>query len=179
VVDKLLAYIVGIFLVVVAGWILAVATGWSLPYEGAVQTLYWLREHTWESLLLAVVILLIGILPFLRPTKKLNERSFRTSSKFGEIRVTMDALSDIIMRSANEVAGVRMVQPSVREREDGLEVIVHCQLNPEVVIPEISDQLQSKVREDVERYTGIKVAEVKVLVRRSDSSQSASPARFR
>lgn len=77
------------------------------------------------------------------------------------------------------MTGVRLVQPVLRQREDGLEVLLNCQLNPESIIPEMSDELQTRIKEDVERYTGIKVAEVKVLVRRFDNAQSAQPARVR
>lgn len=178
VVEDVLAYVIGAFFVVISGWILAIATGWSLPYDVLLQGLYWLRAHSWESLVLAICFLIVGILPFLRPRKTI-EQSFRTSSKWGEVRVTMEALGDIISRSAHEMTGVRLVRPVLRQREDGLEIQLNCQLNPEVVIPEMSDELQKRIREDVERYTGIKVAEVKVLVRRFDNAQSAQPARVR
>lgn len=178
VVDDLLAYLVGILFVVISGWILAIATGWSLPYDILLQGVYWLKAHSWESLVLAICFLILGILPFLR-SRKTTEQSFHTSSKWGEVRITMEALGDIISRSAHEMTGVRLVQPVLRQREDGLEILLNCQLNPEAVIPDMSSELQTRIKDDVEHYTGIKVAEVKVLVRRSDNSQSAQPARVR
>lgn len=178
VVDDLLAYLVGVVCVVLSGWILAIATGWNLPYDILIQGLSWLKAHSWESLVLSIGLLILGILPFLRPQKKIEE-SYRTASKWGEVRVTMEALGEIISRSAHEVTGVRHVKPVLRQREDGLEILLNCQLNPDVVIPEITNELQTRIKEDVERYTGIKVAEVKVLVRRFDNAQSAQPARVR
>jgi uncharacterized alkaline shock family protein YloU len=178
VVDILLAYSIGAFLVVISGWLLAIATGWNAPYDVLTQGLLWLRTHPWESLILAIFLLIIGIMPFLKPRKTID-LSFRTSSKWGEIRVTVEALGDIISRSAHAVPAVRHVQPIVGQREDGLEILLNCQFNPESIIPEISDELQTRVREDVELFTGIKVAEVKVLVRRFENIQTAPPARVR
>jgi uncharacterized alkaline shock family protein YloU len=179
VVELLLAYIVGIFFVVVSGWILAIATGWNLPYDVLQGGLLWLRAYPWESLILAIFLLILGILPFLRPRKKMIDLSFRTSSKWGEVRVTLEALADIISRSAHTMTEVRHVQPDIRQRESGLEIILNCQFNPESIIPETSDELQTRIKDDVERYAGIKVTEVKVLVRRLDNVQSAQPARVR
>lgn len=178
VVDDLLAYSVGIVFVVISGWILAIATGWNLPYNLLDEGLSWLRANPWESLVLAISFLVLGIIPFFRP-RKIVEPSFRTSSKWGEVRVTMEALGDIISRSAHNLSEVRSVQPILRQRDEGLEIVLNCQLNPEVIIPDTTDKLQTRVREDVERFTGIKVAEVKVLVRRFETSQSTQPARLR
>jgi uncharacterized alkaline shock family protein YloU len=91
----------------------------------------------------------------------------------------MKALSDIISRSAQAMPGVRQVQPVLRQREDGLEIILNSQFNPEFVIPETAEELQTKVKDDVERYTGIKVAEVKVLVCRLEMTSTAQPTRLR
>lgn len=174
----MLAYVVGLFFVVIAGYMMAIAIGWDLPYNVLVDGLLWIRVHPWESLALAVFLLLIGLIPYLRPRKTV-ELSFSTSSKWGEVRVAMKALSDIISRSAQAMPGVRQVQPVLRQREDGLEIILNSQFNPEFVIPETAEELQTKVKDDVERYTGIKVAEVKVLVCRLEMTSTAQPTRLR
>ena len=63
-----------------------------------------------------------------------------------------------------------------RERETGLQIRVSCQFEQGIIIPKTSEELQTQVKEDVERYTGITVTEVKVLVRRLEK---ARPVRVR
>lgn len=172
----MLAYLVGVFFIVVAGWILAITTGWNLPYDTLGDGLFWLKAHPWEDVVLSAFLLVLGILPFLSPRTRRVEQTFTTPSRLGEVRVTQEALQDIIIRSAQPQAGVRQVQPALKQREDGLEILVYAQLNPEVVIPETMEQLQVKTKEDIEHYTGIKVAEVKVLVR---SLEPVRPTRVR
>lgn len=150
---------------IVAGWILAIMSGWSLPYEILSEGLFWLRVNPWQDAIIAACFLLLGILPFLKPGQRRPEPSFLIPSRLGEVRMTEPAMKDIIIRSAQTLPSVRQVQPNLRQREEGLEVLVHAQVNPESVIPEIAEQLQSKIKEDMERYIGIKVVEVKVLVR--------------
>lgn len=174
----MLGYSVGALLVVIGLYILAMSTGWALPYALLLDGIQWLRANTWEGLIIAIFVLILGILPFLRP-KKIPDHTFRTVSQLGEVRVTVDAIGDLIVRSAQMMNGVRLVKPLIKQREDGLEILLDCQFNPEAIIPEVSEQLQNQIKEDVERLTGIKVAEVKVLVRRLDSVQSNRPSRVR
>lgn len=150
---------------IVAGWILAIMSGWNQPYDILSESLFWLRVHPWQDALIAACFLLLGILPFLKPRQQRIEPAFLISSRLGEVRMTEPAMKDIIIRSAQTLPSIRQVQPSLRQREDGLEVLVHAQLNPESVIPDIAEQLQVKIKEDMELYIGIKVVEVKVLVR--------------
>ncbi|HVJ48918.1 alkaline shock response membrane anchor protein AmaP [Desulfitobacterium sp.] len=169
--ESVIAYLVGAFFIIAAGWILAITIGWNLPYDLLGQGLFWLKMHPWEDVVLAACLLILGILPFFRPRPRRLEPSFLIPSRLGEVRMSEPALKDIIIRSAQALSGIHQVQPNLRQREDGLEVLVYAQLNPEFVIPETTEQLQGKIKEDIEHYTGIKIVEVKVLVR------SLEPAR--
>ncbi|HBV89062.1 alkaline shock response membrane anchor protein AmaP [Desulfosporosinus sp.] len=167
----MLVYTFGFLLILVALWILAIATGWGLPYFLIADGLNWLRVNPWESIVVAGVLLLLGLLLFLRPRAS-TDHSFRTSSKNGDVRISQDALQEIIARSAKSLQGVVQVKSSLRQREAGLEIIVMCQFEQGVLIPQVSGEILTKVKEDVELYTGIIVAEVKVLVRNLEKVRS-------
>ncbi|ODA41699.1 alkaline shock response membrane anchor protein AmaP [Desulfosporosinus sp. BG] len=168
----MLAYVLGCLLIFGALWILAMSTGWGLPYLLIVQGLDWLKANPWESIVLAAFLLMLGLLLFVRPRKS-TERSFLTSSKGGDVRISQDALQEIIARSAMVLPGVLQVQSSLRERETGLQIMVSCQFEQDVLIPQISAELKAKVKQDVELYTGILVTEVKVLVRSLEKARLA------
>ena len=165
----MLAYAVGTSLILVALWILAIATGWGLPYILLTHGLEWLKSNSWESTVVAAVLLLLGLLLFVRPRER-ADRSFQTSSKGGSVRISQDALQEIIARSATTLPGVLQVKSNLRERESGLQIMVSCQFEQGELIPQTSEQLQAKVKADVELYTGIKVTEVKVLVLRLEKA---------
>jgi len=166
------AYALGCLLIIGALWIVAMAIGWGLPYLLIVQGLEWLKANPWESIAVAGFLLLLGLLLFVRPRKSM-ERAFLTSSKGGEVRISQDALQEIIARSATVLPGVLQVQSSLRERETGLQIMVSCQFEQDVLIPQMSQELQTKVKQDVELYTGILVTEVKVLVRSLEKARLA------
>lgn len=167
----MLAYALGFLLILGALWILAIATGWGLPYFLLAQGLNWLRVNPWESIIVAGALILLGLLLFIRPRTN-REYSFRTSFKGGDVRISHDALQEIIERSAMALPGVLQVKTNLRQREAGLEILVLCQFEQGVLIPQISGEILKKVKEDVELYTGISVAEVKVLVRRLEKVRS-------
>jgi uncharacterized alkaline shock family protein YloU len=171
----MLAYCLGAILSLIAIWILALLTGWSLPSELISQGVEWLKANQWEGTVLAAILLLLALLIFFRPRER-TPRSFRTSSQTGEVRIAYDALQEIVRQSASEVVGVLQVKVLLQERKTGLEITVATQFNKDVVISEVSEQLQAKAKKDVEHFTGIQVAEVKVLVQ---SLETAGQARVR
>ena len=168
----MLAYALGLLLILGALWILAMTTGWGLPYVLLTHGLEWLKMNPWESIVVAGFLLLFGLLLFIRPRESMAH-AFRTSSKEGEVRISQDALQEIIARSAMVLPGVRQVHSSLSEREKGLQIMVSCQFEQGVLIPQMSEELQAKVKQDVELYTGIMVTEVKVLVRSLEKTRAA------
>ncbi len=167
----MLAYALGLTLILGALWILAMATGWWLPYGLLTEGLGWLKANPWESTVVAAVLLLLGLLLFIRPRER-TERSFVTSSKGGNVRISQDALREIIARSATALPGVLQVRSDLRVQERGLQIMLSCQFGENELIPQTSEELQAKVKADVELYTGIIVTEVKVLVQRLEKARS-------
>jgi uncharacterized alkaline shock family protein YloU len=168
----LLAFVLGVLMVLVAFWISAMATGWGLPYDFLLQGLNWLKWNPWESLVAAAFLLLGGLLLLVRPRDNSN-RSFRAPSSGGDVRISQEALEEIIARSASVLSGVVQVHSSLRERDNGLQISISCQYEQGVLIPQLSKELKEKIKHDVELYTGISVAEVKVLVRRLEKLRTA------
>lgn len=169
------ALALGLILVLAGLGVLALGSGWFLPYLWLDQGIRHIRGNAWESMAVGALLLLVGLLLLLRPREG-SQPSFVVPSRLGEVRVTLEALKEIIARAAQGLSGVQQVESSLVQRPEGLEITVVGQLHPGVIVTEISEELQNTVKNDLEQYTGIKVVEVKVLVR---SLYSARPARVR
>ncbi len=162
----MLAYLAGVLLIAIAVLVASVAFEWGTTGDALIQMVYWLKENPWGSAIIAIVLIAVGLALFFLPKpKRFDDPAFQTSSKFGEVRVTYEAIGEIVKRSALAVAGVRHVETHLRNRENALEISIVSQLDPGAVIPEVSEQIQAQVKEEVEKTTGITIAEVKVLVR--------------
>ncbi len=85
-----------------------------------------------------------------------------SSTEQGITTIDRDSVCELAEKAAANVHNVRDVSCSVGERAGGL--LISCR--PSVAlgsnIPEISAELQSKIREEVELLTGLPVAEVDV-----------------
>lgn len=167
-----LAVVLGLIIFILGLGILALGTGWSLPHEWVVQTLALILSHSWETMAIGAVCILLGLLLLLRPREPQNV-SFVVPSRLGEVRITEAALRAIVARAALAIEGVRQVDSTLWQRPEGLEITVSGELLPEVVLTEVSESVQTVVKTDVENYTGIRVTEVKVLVRSVEGLRQA------
>mgnify|MGYP000912402781 CR=1 FL=1 len=160
----MLRNILGLILLVNAGWIMLLATGWELPYEYSIKLAQWLRLNPLQSLTYSLVTLLVAAF-LLHNNKTKEKKSFITNTDAGELRITHEAIEDIIQRSTTGIQGLRKLNSKVHQVVEGLEIFVFCRLAEGYNIIQVSVKIQEIVRHDVEQYSGIKVKEVKVLVR--------------
>ncbi|MDR3271684.1 MAG: alkaline shock response membrane anchor protein AmaP [Peptococcaceae bacterium] len=168
----MLSFGVGVVIIISAIWLLAIATGWSWPYFITMEGVNWISQNPWESLVLVIFLLLAGAFFVLR----LKRESVTVSlvSPYGRITITEKALREIIDKCALTLEGVQQLQSHIRQKKHGVEIVISCQFATGVVIPQISEQMQIKVKEAVETYAGIHIAEVIVLVREVRKAPSAA-----
>lgn len=162
----------GLIILILGLGILILGTGWNVPHDWVAQMLELIRAHSWETMAVGALCLLLGLLFLVRPREN-REVAFVVPSRLGEVRITQDALRGIVARAALGIEGVRQVDATLWQRPEGLEITVSGELLAEVVLTEISEALQTAVKRDVENYTGIRVTEVKVLVRSVEGLRQA------
>lgn len=89
---------------------------------------------------------------------------FRERTAIGELRITREAIEDIIDGSISRIKGLRRKKIDMEQIGETVEISVFCQLADAFHLNQVSVQIQERVRRDVEKYSGIKVREVNVLV---------------
>jgi len=82
----------------------------------------------------------------------------------GEIAITIPAIKVLIMRAIKPIEGVRDIKPHVAQNAEGLVIKLHMAINPELSVPELSQQIQSAVKQYLQDIGGLQVAEVRLLV---------------
>jgi hypothetical protein len=80
----------------------------------------------------------------------------------GQVRVARKSVSQVVQYEAGQIDGIREVRPEVRNSADGLHVIAHASLAPDAAAATVGEQLQTTIRESVQRQIGLPVAEVQV-----------------
>lgn len=82
----------------------------------------------------------------------------------GEIRISLDAVENLVHKVARQVKGVRDIKASVTSGQAGLLVSLRGVVSPDVSIPAVSEEIQSSIKSYVRSVVGAEVAEVRVFV---------------
>ncbi len=82
----------------------------------------------------------------------------------GEIAITVPAIKVLIMKAIKPIEGVRDIRPDVAQSVEGLIIKLHMAINPELSVPELSQQIQSTVKQYLQDIGGLQVSEVRLLV---------------
>lgn len=82
----------------------------------------------------------------------------------GQVSMTIPAVKVIVMKAVKTVEGIRDIRTTISNKPEGVDVLLHTMINPEYNIPEMSEKIQTVVRQQLEDVGGLKVAGVRVLV---------------
>ncbi|MEW5785645.1 MAG: alkaline shock response membrane anchor protein AmaP [Bacillota bacterium] len=111
-------------------------------------------------LLVALIFLSLGM----RSPRKIVPDTVLQTSEFGEIRIAVVAIENMVLRVVQQTQGLKDNGRKVAYTPDGLLIHVRVKVMPDLELPALIGELQAKVKNYVEDVTGIIVHEVKVLV---------------
>jgi uncharacterized alkaline shock family protein YloU len=137
----------------------------------------WIKPHLWIEEALSsgrgqLVVGLIGTV-FFAVSLRLIFLAFRRQgggqpvvheTSLGEVRISLGAVENLVRKVARSTKGVREVKAVVRHDKDGMHVLLRGTLSPEVSIPEVSEEIQSTVRQYIKRVVGVELAEIRLEV---------------
>lgn len=83
---------------------------------------------------------------------------------YGEVKITLTALEGMAQKIAKTVDGLREIKASVYPLNEGILIQLHALTTSDLNIPEATVKAQQSIKEYIEEYTGITVAEVKVTI---------------
>lgn len=92
----------------------------------------------------------------------------------GEINITNDTLKSLVLKTANNVRGVRDVRVIIRPGKEKLNIVLKVLILPDVNIPETVKELQASVKSYIETIAEIPVGDVRVIVQDLTSATKLS-----
>ena len=141
----------------------AVAFG-AIPFEGA----YYQESIIIQAAVAAIAVLLVimGIIAMFESKKaaRQNETQQIKDLTFGTISITVSAIEEIAKRYFDEIKEVRAVNLLTSKTSIGINLGVKLTFAPQIVIPEITEKIQTELKECLETFTGITVENVNVTV---------------
>ena len=109
-------------------------------------------------LILSITFLLSGF----RSEK--DKRSISKASSIGDIRISLGTIENIALAASRKLSGIRETKANVVKVVDGVSITIKAVVLSDISIPDLSEDVQVKVKSSVEETTGIRVQDVRVLV---------------
>ncbi|MGQ9623373.1 MAG: alkaline shock response membrane anchor protein AmaP [Candidatus Caldatribacteriaceae bacterium] len=121
---------------------------------------------------IGVVLLVVGAVALFR-TLFPRGRFLIYRTDEGEIKVSFDSLHSLTREALKGMEEIISVTPRVEKRGQSARLFLHLVVRTDASIPELSNIVQTKVRERIERQTGIALDDVKLLVDLQPKEQPA------
>lgn len=139
--------------------------GWTTPLDSF--QLYLVQEQA--RIITGTVILFflfISLKFFLRAlsVEEAPEQAVVRETNMGQIRVSVKALENVVSRVAYQVKGVRDIKPRVSCQPEGVKVFIQAALSPDISIPDVTNEIQFRIKAYITENVGISVEAVKILV---------------
>jgi len=138
-------------------------TPWSVDRLGPFTHL---DPTTWGwTVGVSIVLLLLGLLLLfleLRPGPREAPQIIVKQDGLGRVTVARDGVGELANREAGLVAGVMEVSSHVEEQAAGLRILCRLSVDPTKSVPEVTQEVQERLKVAVEHHLGRPVAEVHV-----------------
>lgn len=116
--------------------------------------------------LTALVFLLVSLKFLINSIAKKGEpgQAVIHDSALGQVRVTVPALENLVHKVTSQIRGVREVKPRVNCRPEGVDIFVRASVSSDISIPQVSEEIQTRVKEYVTEVAGVSVTNIRILV---------------
>lgn len=119
----------------------------------------------WEAALIGAVCLLVSIRLLMAGLRsKRGKDTIVHKNDLGDVHITIDAVENLIEKTARHVRGVRAVKINIERKGHQLLVVVKATVSPESNVPSVSQEIQQRVHDHIKNTVGIELADVRILV---------------
>ena len=161
--DKALLALYSIVISLVALFVLFLVIAGNIPYY--LQILF---KNPDQRLVVGIIVVLVFIvsikLLFSTIGGKRTEQALIEDNHLGQVRITLEALENLVKRVALQVTGVKDVMPKIIVTPEGIKLLLKVAVTPDIPIPQASQDLQTSIKERVKEVAGIELHETRVLV---------------
>jgi len=161
-VARIILVFIGLLFIGAALFLLAV--NYNLIPGPAFSRPDWAGETVLLASGAALLLIALFLLSFgLRSPKKVGNAVLK-GSEYGEVLISITAVENMVLRVIQQTKGIKDVSRKVSFTPDGLVINIHIRVMPDVSLPGLVNELQTKTKEYLEEITGVTVNEVKVIV---------------
>jgi uncharacterized alkaline shock family protein YloU len=166
IIDRIVLTIYTLALAFISGLMILVAAApkWASPHLWIAESLTSARGR-WVLGLIGVAFFAVSVrLIFFAFARRGGGQPVVHETDLGDVRISLDAVESLVRKVARSIKGVRDIKAVVVHGKDGLQATLRGTISPEVSIPEVSEEIQTAVRQYVKRVVGVEIASVRLEV---------------
>jgi uncharacterized alkaline shock family protein YloU len=138
--------------------------GWHLPMEVVGTSLSDPQGRLLVGIIALFYLVISARFIYFAFKRKYSGQTVVHETALGEVRVTLDAIENLVKKVARQVQGVREVAGRVYMGPAGIRVALSVVVSPDISIPSVSNEVQTSVKSYVRSVVGVDVSEVSVFV---------------
>lgn len=167
-IERLLVFIVGVVFAAISAFLFTVAKPmYEFVYAHLPTEVPLTQVHV--EIIIYVIIAIFGLraLQLIARSIRIDKRqspSIHTNTELGEIEISMETLENLSLKAVSKVKGIHEVKAQVRTAEQGLRIKLKCLVDGEMVIPQLSAEMQKAAKAHVELIAGIPVHQVVIRI---------------
>lgn len=162
--DRIILTVYTIVLLAASGLAVLIGVGWERPADAVRASLGTLNGRLSigaVGLIFFVSSVRLLILAFRRGQPG---QSVLHETDLGEVRISLDAIENLVQRVARQCKGVRDVRPQVGLDADGIHGTLRVWVSPDVSVPDVARELQDEIGEAVQGVVGVALAGLDIRV---------------
>lgn len=168
VVDKLMLFLYSLIVGVISIFLMSLGFGWmsSGMLEDLFNEFYRLNGVQIGTGVAGIVLLLLSFRFFILSMYRgaSSAQSIDQRTEFGDIRISIETIENLALKSASKQRGVKELRARVRATDAGLEIVLRAVVDGESSIPALTEDIQRAVKDHVEEISGIPVTNVAVFI---------------
>jgi len=161
--DRVILTVYTFFLTFLSAAFVAVAMGWREPLDYTRQVLE-NPNGRWAIGLTGAVFFIASVRLLYFGFRRGGGRAVVHENELGEVRISLDAVENLVVRVARHQRGVRDVRALAGLSDGRVRVYLRLWVGADVAVPEVGQAVQREVARQVREVMGVEVAEVRVYV---------------
>lgn len=162
--DRIILTIYTFALTFLSAAFVALAAGWLTPLD-RIRTVLGDPNGRWAIGLTGSIFFVASVrLLYFGFRRRATGRAVVHDTDLGEVRISLEAVENLIARVARHQRGVREARPLVAIAEGRISAYLRIWVAPDVHIPELTGSLQREIVRQVGAVMGAEVSDVRIDV---------------
>ncbi|WP_369017740.1 alkaline shock response membrane anchor protein AmaP [Thermatribacter velox] len=168
--GKFFTFLIGVILVFLGVELLLLILGVVplLSIQRAITAVYFFFTgglfKQFLGVLLSALFLIAACFVFRLLLLRRKEEHLVFDTGEGKIRISFASIRALTREALKDIPSIVSIDPQVESAAQGPSVVVKLLVKPDTVIPELSSLVQNRIKERIERQTGIVLHDVRLFV---------------